>query len=92
MFHERRTRNKFAKIEYETEQVIHEKKELSKKMNLFVLSSVFVFLVLLSIYFFYRNKVQKRLMILQSEQQKNNEETYQMILNQNEKTQRNQKL
>lgn len=85
MFHERRTRNKFAKIEYETEQVIHEKKELSKKMNLLVRSSVFIFLVLVSIYLFYRHKVQKRLMILQSEQQKNNEETYQMILNQNEK-------
>lgn len=85
MFDERRTRNKFAKIEYETEQVINEKKILSRRMDMLLLSSIFLLMVFTTVYLIYRHKVQNKLMILQAEQQKNNEETYNLILNQNEK-------
>ena len=85
MFDERRTRNKFAKIEYETEQVINEKKIISRRMDMLLLSSIFLLMVFTTVYLIYRHKVQKKLMILQAEQQKNNEETYNLILNQNEK-------
>lgn len=82
LLEERKTRNKFAKIEFETKQIEQEKNVLLKKMNsVLILSTLSIFL-LGTLYFLYRQKAKNKVLILQKEQQKSNEEVYNLLLNQ----------
>lgn len=82
---ERETRNKFAKIAYETEEITNEKDTAVKQSGIFLSIAVLVFTfgVLLFIIFYQRNK-QKKLQF-DRQQQKANEEIYQLIQIQHEK-------
>jgi len=79
---ERQTRNKFAKIEYETEQIEKEKKVLTQKMNFVIIFSIISLFFLSSIYFVYRQKAKYKVLLLEKEQQKSNEEVYNLLLTQ----------
>lgn len=79
---ERETRNKLARIEFETDEIIHEKEILSEQNKLiFVISLIVVsFGILLYIILYLRSK-QKELIFAQ-EQQSANEEIYKLMINQ----------
>ena len=82
---ERKMRNKLARIEFETEELTVEKKDLvTKQRN--IIFSAFGIVLLLSIAFLIRFQIMKnRALLLKQEQQKANEEVYQLLLNQQNK-------
>lgn len=82
---ERQTRNKFAKIAYETEEITTEKNQAIQHKWIFFGVAVLVFIIggLLILLLIQRAK-QKELRFVQ-EQQKTNEEIYQLIQNQQTK-------
>ena len=82
---ERQTRNKFAKIAYETEEITTEKDRAVQQKWIFFGVAVMVFIIggLVILLLIQRAK-QKELRFLQ-EQQKTNEEIYQLIQNQQTK-------
>lgn len=89
---ERKTRDKFARIEFETDQIILEKETVEKEKD--QLSSRiwiiigFSILILLVVLLWFMNKSQKaktRELLLKQEQQKANEEIYQLIIDQQQK-------
>ncbi len=89
---ERVTRNKFARIEFETDEIIteknvieEEKDELSRQrwtiLSISLIALVFGFMI-------YTNRIQRaknRELLLEQEQQKANEEIYQLMLEQHSK-------
>ncbi|VXB81940.1 conserved hypothetical protein [Flavobacterium sp. 9AF] len=82
---ERATRNKLARIEYETDEIIHENLEISSQKKTILTVSILVAFIgaLLFIILFQRAK-QKELLFTQ-QQQKANEEIYQLMLDQQTK-------
>lgn len=89
---ERKTRDKFARIEFETDQIITEK-EAVEKQNVLLNSRIWIiigfsFLLLLILFLWFKNKSQKaktRELLLKQEQQKANEEIYQLMIDQQQK-------
>ena len=82
---ERKMRNKLARIEFETEELTVEKKDLlvQQRNTIFIALSV---LFLLSVVFLIRFQLLKNKALLhKQEQQKANEEVYQLLLNQQNK-------
>jgi len=82
---ERKMRNKLARIEFETEELTVEKKDLliQQRNTIFIALSV---LFLLSVGFLIRFQLLKNKALLhKQEQQKANEEVYQLLLNQQNK-------
>lgn len=79
---ERNTRNKLARIEFETDEIIHEKEILTEQRRLILWVSLIIifFSVLLYIILYQRSK-QKELVFTQ-EQQTANEEIYKLMINQ----------
>jgi signal transduction histidine kinase len=82
---ERETRNKLARIEFETDEIILEKEVLSEQKKKIIIISIILtsFIFLLYIILYLRGK-QKKLLFAQ-EQQRANEEIYQLMINQQEK-------
>ena len=83
---ERNTRNKFARIAYETDQ-IEEKNELLSKRNTNILigSGIIIFL-LGSFFIVYRLKSRNKELLFIKEQQEANEKIYQLMLHQQSET------
>ncbi|ALM49752.1 hypothetical protein AMR72_13075 [Flavobacterium psychrophilum] len=76
------TRNKFARIEYDTDRIINEKEALAKKNNFILGVSVIVVLFIAAIFaIYYLNSRNKELLLIQ-EQQKANEEIYELMFEQ----------
>lgn len=83
---ERTTRNKFARIAYETDQVEEKNVNLSKMItNVFISSGIIVFL-LGGILFIYRLKARNKELLFIKEQQEANEKIYQLMLHQQTET------
>lgn len=89
---ERITRNKFARIEFETDEIITEKnvieeeKDQISKQRWTILG--FSFIALIFGFMVYTNRIQRaknRELLLEQQQQKANEEIYQLMLDQNNK-------
>lgn len=81
----KKTRNKFARIEYETDRLEIEKQALVKKNSFIIGVSVVVLLFIAAIFIiYYLNSRNKELLLLQ-EQQKANEEIYQLMFEQQNK-------
>ncbi|NHM05992.1 hypothetical protein G4D82_02060 [Flavobacterium sp. CYK-4] len=89
---ERETRNKFAKIAYETDEIIKEKQSAEKKNRIIsaTASGLILVLVLLLIIILQRAK-QKRLE-LEQVQQKANEEIYNLLLDKQNKIDRGRRI
>lgn len=82
---ERATTNKLARIEYETDEIILEKDELTSQKRLILgLSILAAFIGGLFFIIFYQRAKQKEL-LLNQEQQKSNEQIYQLMLDQQAK-------
>ncbi|NJM81011.1 MAG: hypothetical protein HC854_17920 [Flavobacterium sp.] len=82
---ERATTNKLARIEYETDEIILEKDQLTSQKRLILgLSILVAFIGGLFFIIFYQRAKQKELLFNQ-EQQKSNEEIYQLMLDQQTK-------
>lgn len=79
---ERRFRDKFARIAYETDEITQEKETaiIQKWVITSMMSGILLIVILLFVIFYQKSK-QKEVNLLQA-QQKANEETYQMFLNQ----------
>jgi signal transduction histidine kinase len=89
---ERATRDKFTRIEFETDEIVNQKEEVSKENNLLYrriwIISGFALLSLLIIVLWFKNKSQKaktRELLLKQQQQKANEEIYQLMIDQQQK-------
>lgn len=82
------TRNKFARIEYETDRLLNEKEELVKR-NSFIIGVATIGLLFLGAIFiiYYLNSRNKKLLLIQ-EQQNANEEIYHLMLEQQSKIDR----
>lgn len=79
------TRNKFARIEYETDKLEDEKEALAKKNSFIMGVSVVVLLFVGAIFMiYYLNSRNKKLLLIQ-EQQKANEEIYELMFEQQTK-------
>lgn len=89
---ERKTRDKFARIEFETDQIISQKESVEKE-NVLLNSRIWIIigfsiLSFLILILWIRNKSQKtktRELLLKQEQQKANEEIYQLMIDQQQK-------
>lgn len=80
-----KNRNKYARIEYETDQLKDEKDALVRKNSFIIGLSVVVLLFVAAIFIiYYLNSRNKELVMLQ-EQQKANEEIYQLMFEQQER-------
>ncbi|SEQ19901.1 sensor histidine kinase [Flavobacterium urocaniciphilum] len=89
---ERLTRDKFARIEYETNEIISEKETIEKQKDnivqqLWSVSTIAVFIILAVLLFYFiksRNLKNKELIFIQ-EQQNAKEEIYELMLNQQQR-------
>ena len=84
-FQDRKMRNKFAKIRFETDEYITETEKLSQQKMLIIGTSI-IGLIIFSLLFFIRIQHSKnKELIFESEQKKVNEEIYSLLLKQQTK-------
>jgi signal transduction histidine kinase len=79
---ERETRNKFARIAYETDQVEEKNVTLSKMITKMGMGSGILILILVSFFIIYRLKSKNKELLFIKEQQEANEKIYQLMLHQ----------
>lgn len=84
---ERETRNKFARIAYETEQVEEKNVVLSKTITNMGMVSGILILILGGFFIIYRLKSRNKELLFVKEQQEANEKIYQLMLQQQSETQ-----
>jgi signal transduction histidine kinase len=89
---ERAVRNKFTRIEYETDEVIQQKEVLAKQQQFIVLTSISIILLLILTYIIFRQKAKQKELLLIQEQQKSNEEVYQLMIDQHHKVEEGRAL
>ncbi len=82
---ERRTQNKFTRIEFETDEYIEETERLNQQQIWIIVTSIAGILILSLLYFLRVQKVKNEKLQLESEQQKANEEVYILTLQQKAK-------
>jgi signal transduction histidine kinase len=83
---ERETRNKFARIEYETDQIEERNEILSDKNTSIIFGSAITILFLGIFFIIYRLKSRNKELLFIHEQQESNEKIYQLILHQQSET------
>jgi signal transduction histidine kinase len=79
---ERIVRNKFAKTEFETDQIIIEKEIISTEKKFLTVGIIASFLLLSVAYLYYRQRLKANEFFLIQEQQKANEEVYNLLITQ----------
>ena len=82
---ENKTRNKFARIEFETEEITIEKDKLKEQQKTMIYIGLGIFLIGVFIFVIRFQAAKNRELLLVQEQQKANEEIYQLMLNQQNK-------
>jgi signal transduction histidine kinase/tetratricopeptide (TPR) repeat protein len=82
---ERRARNKFARIEFETDQIIAEKEQISKERLIFLLSSIGILIGAILIYIIISQRAKNKQLRFNQIQQETNEEIYNLIIAQKDK-------
>jgi signal transduction histidine kinase len=85
---ERITRNKFARIAYETDQIEDENQLLIKRNTYILIISVVLVVFLAAFFLIYRLKSRNKELLFIKEQQEANEKIYQMMLNQQSETEK----
>lgn len=73
---ERKTQNKFTRIDYETDEYIEEAEQLTQQKTWIIITSIGLILILGLLYFINRQKSKNEKLILENEQQKSNEQLY----------------
>lgn len=89
---ERAVRNKFTRIEYETDEIIQQKEILAKQQQLIVFTSISIIVLLILVYIIFRQKAKQKELLLIQEQQKSNEEVYQLMIDQHHKVEEGRAL
>lgn len=79
---ERATRNKFARIEFETDQVEEENHLLSRKNTYIIISALIIIFIIGTLFFIYRLRTKNKELKHIQDQQSKNEEIYKLLLNQ----------
>jgi signal transduction histidine kinase len=77
---ERKARNKFARIAYETEQVEEKNEVLSKRNTILLLCLEILLLILSGFFVIYRLKIKNSKLVIVQSQQEANEKIYQLML------------
>ncbi|AOW10806.1 tetratricopeptide repeat-containing sensor histidine kinase [Flavobacterium gilvum] len=85
---ERITKNKFARIAFETDQVVEKNEILSERNTYIVIGSGIIILVLVGFFVIFRLKSRNKELSLIKEQQEANEKIYQLLLKQQSETER----
>ena len=79
---ERKIRNKFARIHFETDEFIAQNHELGKQKKWILTTSGSVLSAFILIFILWRQKARNKTLLLEREQQKVNEEIYNLLLDQ----------
>ncbi|WP_299250584.1 sensor histidine kinase [uncultured Lacinutrix sp.] len=82
---ERSMRNKFARIDYETDVIIQEKEAISKQNLWLVITSIVLLLSILLLYIIKTQREKNKELELAQQQQEANEEIYNLMLSQQDK-------
>ncbi|HIC30902.1 MAG TPA: tetratricopeptide repeat-containing sensor histidine kinase [Flavobacteriaceae bacterium] len=82
---ERVNRNKFARIEFETDEILQEKEQISKQRQWLIFTTVGLIGVLFFLYIIKTQREKNKELQLQKQQQEANEEIYKLMLSQQEK-------
>ena len=82
---ERKTQNKFTRIEFETDEHIEEKERLGQQLIWIIGGSISIILISTLLYFLRVQKVRNEKLQLEADQQKANEEVYVLTLQQQAK-------
>ncbi len=82
---ERNIRNKFARIEFETDQIEAENIKISRERLIFLVSSVGLLFTLLLLYIIISQRIKNRKLEFAKKQQETNEEIYNLMLAQQDK-------
>lgn len=89
---ERLVKNKFARIQFETDQFIAENKSLTNQRGLIIFFFSAVLIILTLTYIITHQKIKNKKLFLEKRQQENNEEIYNLLLSQNNKLQEGRQL
>jgi two-component system NarL family sensor kinase len=82
---ERKARDKFTRIEFETDQIIAEKDQISKERLIFLLSSIGLLLAIILIYIIIHQRTKNKELRFNQMQQAANEDIYNLMLAQQDK-------
>lgn len=82
---ERANRNKFARIEFETDEILQEKEQISRQRQWLIFTTVGLIGVLFFLYIIKTQREKNKELQLQKQQQEANEEIYKLMLSQQEK-------
>ena len=82
---ERSIRNKFALIEFETDQIIAENEQISKERLIFLITAVGLLITLILLYIIISQRVKNKELRFSKAQQEANEEIYNLMLAQQDK-------
>ncbi|RAV29215.1 hypothetical protein DN748_09865 [Sinomicrobium soli] len=85
---ERTARNKFARIQYETDQFIKRTRQLTSQKIWILSIGVALFLLLISLYMYFRQQAKNRILRLENRRQKADEQLYILSINQQERIQK----
>ncbi len=77
---ERASRNKFARIKFETDNYIKEAKRLTTRNTLLIITGSITLLALVLLFIFRHQKIKNQKLIFEDQQQKNNEEIYSLMI------------
>lgn len=79
---ERNTINKFTRIDFETDEYIKENERLTEHKKWIIIAGFGLLLVLSLVYYIRMQKIRTKNLLLEAEQQKANEEVYQLTIEQ----------
>ena len=82
---ERKARDKFTRIEFETDQIIAEKEQISKERLIFLLSSIGLFVAVLLIIIIINQRSKNKQLRFNQIQQEANENIYNLMIDQQNK-------
>lgn len=82
---ERNVRSRFARIELETEEFIAENEQLTEQRKWLLGGAGSIFIILIMVFVIWRQKANNKKLSLEKEQQKANEEIYNLLLEQEKK-------
>ena len=82
---ERTVRNKFARIEFETDEILQEKEQISKQRLWLIITSIGLLVTLFFLYVIKTQREKNKELQLQRQQQEANEEIYKLMLSQQDK-------
>jgi signal transduction histidine kinase len=85
---ERQTRNKFARIAFETDQIQQQNEFLSKKNKNILIVSIITMTFMIVVFIAFRLNSKNRELILKQKQQKSNEKIYQLMLDQKQQSEK----